>query len=100
MVAAKTVSDSIIAAFKAELFLNWRQFANICVRMAFDCLHNASPAVLSGEGHLASSCNGNNITVARFDVSQFDSKWFRITARNSSGQMAWSNPYFKSDLGL
>jgi len=56
--------------------------------------------VVSGEGHLALASHGKNITAAKFDLSEFRSKWFRITIRGSAGQMAWSNPYFKEDLKL
>ena len=105
MVAAPKLSqDSIIAAFKAghHYSSTGANFTDICVEDGILIVYTTPvhSIVLSGEGHLASSCNGNDITVARFDLSQFDSNWFRITARNSSGQMAWSNPYFKSDLGL
>jgi hypothetical protein len=56
--------------------------------------------VISGAGHVAVARHDKNLTVAQFDLSQFHSDWFRITMRNAAGQMAWSNPYYKSDLGL
>ena len=56
--------------------------------------------VVSGAGHLALAAVGNNITVARFDLSEIRSNWFRITIRGSAGQMAWSNPYFSKDYKL
>ena len=102
--APNLAQDSIITALKAghHYSSTGANFTDIFLEDGILIVHTTPVhnIVLSGEGHLASSCNGNNITVARFDLSQFDSRWFRITARNSSGQMAWSNPYFKSDLGL
>ena len=56
--------------------------------------------VVSGADHSALASHGKNITVAEFDLSQFRSKWFRITIRGSAGQMAWSNPYFLEELEL
>ena len=56
--------------------------------------------VVSGAGHLALASYGKNMTVAEFDLSEFRSKWFRITIRGSAGQMAWSNPYFIEELNL
>ena len=102
--APKLSQDSVIAALKAGHHYSSTgvSFTDIFIEDGILTVH-ATPVhniVLGGEGHLASVCNGDNITVARFNLSEFDSKWFRITARNSSGQMAWSNPYFKSDLGL
>ena len=105
MVAAPKLSqDSIIAAFKAghHYSSTGANFTDILVEDGILIVYTTPVhnVVLSGEGHLAAVCNGNNITVAKFNLSEFDSEWFRITARNSSGQMAWSNPYFKRDLGL
>ena len=105
MVAAPELSqDAIIAALKAghHYSSTGSDFTDISIENSIltvrtSPVHNI---VLSGEGHLASACHGNNITVARFDLSKFASEWFRITARGFSNQMAWSNPYFKSDLGL
>ena len=54
--------------------------------------------VVSGAGHLALARHGKNITAAKFDLSEFRSKWFRITIRDSEGRMAWSNPYFTEDF--
>ena len=56
--------------------------------------------VVCGAGHLAMASHGKNITLAKFDMSEFRSKWFRITIRGSAGQMAWSNPYFREELEL
>ena len=54
--------------------------------------------VISGAGHMAMAETGKNMTVTQFDLSKFRSDWFRITLRDASGKMAWSNPYYKSDL--
>ncbi len=105
MVAAPELSqEAIIAAFKAgqHYSSSGARFNNISIEGGILTVHTTpvQSIVLNGEGHLASVCNGNDITVARFNLSEFDSEWFRITARNSSDQMAWSNPYFKRDLGI
>ena len=105
MVAAPELSqDSIIAAFKAghHYSSTGADFTDISIEEGMLTIQTTpvQNIVLSGEGHSALACQGNNITVARFNLSEFASKWFRITARGSSNQMAWSNPYFKSDLGL
>ena len=54
--------------------------------------------VISGVGHMAMAETGKNMTVTQFDLSKFRSDWFRITLRDAAGKMAWSNPYYKSDL--
>ena len=54
--------------------------------------------VISGAGHMAMAETGKNMTVTQFDLSKFRSDWFRITLRDAAGKMAWSNPYYKSDL--
>ena len=56
--------------------------------------------VISGAGHIAMAETGNAMTVTQFDLAKFSSDWFRITLRNEAGKMAWSNPYFKSDVGF
>ena len=105
MVAAAELSqDAIIAAFKAghHYSSTGAYFNDISIEGSILTIQTTpvQSIVLSGQGHLASACHGNNISVARFNLSEFASEWFRITARCSSNQMAWSNPYFKSDLGL
>ena len=105
MVAAPRLSqDAIIAACKAGHHYSSTgvDFTEISIDEGILTVQTTpvQSVVLSGEGHLASARHGNNITVAKFDLSEFASKWFRITARGLSNQMAWSNPYFKSDLGL
>ena len=54
--------------------------------------------VISGAGHMAMAETGKDMTVTQFDLSKFRSDWFRITLRDAAGKMAWSNPYYKSDL--
>lgn len=54
--------------------------------------------VVNGAGHLAKTFLCSGTTETKFDLSQFDSNWFRITIRDLNGKMAWSNPYFISDL--
>ena len=105
MVAAPELSqDAIIAAIKVghNYSSTGVDFNDISIEESILTIHTTpvQSIVLSGEGHSASVCHGNNITVARFNLSEFASEWFRISARGLSGQMAWSNPYFKCDLGL
>jgi hypothetical protein len=54
--------------------------------------------VISGAGHMAMAETGKDMTVTQFDLVKFRSDWFRITLRDAAGKMAWSNPYYKSDL--
>ena len=105
MVAAPELSQgAIIAALKAghHYSSTGADFNDISIDKGILTVQTTpvQSIVLSGEGHLASTCHGNNITVARFDLTEFASQWFRITARGFSNQMAWSNAYFKNDLGL
>ena len=105
MAAAPELSErAIIAALKAghHYSSTGADFTDISIEDGNLTVHTTpvQSIVLSGEGHLASACHGNKITVARFNLSEFASEWFRITARGSVDQMAWSNPYFKSELGL
>ena len=105
MVAAPELTEgAIIAAFKAghHYSSTGADFTDISIEDGNLTVHTTpvQSIVLIGEGHLASACHGHNITVARFNLSEFASEWFRITARGSLDQMAWSNPYFKSELGL
>jgi hypothetical protein len=50
--------------------------------------------MLSGHGYYAKSVNGQNISYAVFDISDFDSPYFRITIMQNDGRKAWSNPYW------
>ena len=105
MVAAPELSqDAIIAAVKAghHYSSTGADFTDISIDESILTIQTTpvQSIILTGNGHLASVCHGNNITVASFDLSEFASEWFRITARGFYNQMAWSNPYFKSDLGL
>ena len=63
-----------------------------------DALHvSCSPArhiMLSGQGYSAQSVHGDNISYAVFDLSDFDSPFFRITIMQNDGRKAWSNPYW------
>ena len=54
--------------------------------------------VISGAGHMAMAETGKDMTVTQFDLAKLRSDWFRITLRDAAGKMAWSNPYYKSDL--
>ena len=61
----------------------------------------SSPAdfiTISGKGYSSRTVNGNNVTYAEFDLSKFNSDWFRITVSNKEGKYAWSNPFYKEDL--
>ena len=105
MVAAPELSqDAILAALKAghHYASTGVDFTDLSLAGAVLSV-GASPVesiVISGAGHVAAARHDKNMTLAQFDLSQFHSDWFRITMRNAAGQMAWSNPYYKSDLGL
>ena len=49
---------------------------------------------VSGCQTFSMSRNGDNLTFAEFDLSGFDSNWFRVTLCDRARQMAWSNPYW------
>ena len=105
MVAAPSLSqNAIIAALKSghHYSSTGADFTDISIDEGILTVQTTpvQSIVLSGKGFLASACSGNNITVARFDLSEFASEWFRITARGFCDKIAWSNPYFKSDFGL
>ena len=105
MVAAEELSQSaLVAALKAghHYASTGADFIDLQIEDGVLTLHTTpvDNIVVSGEGHLALASHGKNITVARFDLSEFRSKWFRITIRGSAGQMAWSNPYFMKELKL
>ena len=105
MVAASELSqDAILGALKAghHFASTGVDFTDLSLAGAVLSV-SASPVdsiVISGSGHVAAARHDKNMTFAQFDLSQFNSHWFRITMRNAAGQMAWSNPYYKSDLGL
>ena len=105
IVAAPELSqNAIIAALKAghHYSSTGADFTDISIEDGVLTV-NSTPVdsvVVSGKGHLALSRHGKNITAAKFDLSEFRSKWFRVTIRSSTGQMAWSNPYFLGELKL
>ena len=105
MVAARELSqNAIIAALKLghHYASTGASFTDLSIENGILTVLTTpvNSIVLSGAGHLALAKYGENITSARFDLSKFQSKWFRITIRGSDGQMAWSNPYFKKEFKL
>ena len=105
MVAATRLSqNAIIAALKAghHYASTGANFTDLSIENGVLFVHTTpvDSIVVSGEGHLALASHGKNITFAHFDLSEFRSTWFRVTIRDSAGQMAWSNPYFTKDYKL
>jgi len=105
MVAARELSQhALVAALKAghHYASTGADFTDLRLESGVLAVHTTpvDSIVVSGEGHMALASHGKNVTAAKFDLSEFRSKWFRITIRDSAGQMAWSNPYFKEDLKL
>ena len=103
MVAAGELSQhALVAALKAghHYASTGADFTDLRLEGRVLAVHTTpvDSIVVSGEGHLALASHGKNITAAKFDLSEFRSKWFRITIRGSAGQMAWSNPYFTEGL--
>ena len=45
-----------------------------------------------GQGAKSMSQNGKNITNAEFDLTDYPSKWFRVSIADDSGNFAWTNP--------
>ena len=103
MVAADNLSaDAIVDALKAghhysSTGLEFHEMVFADNQLSISC-SPASSIMISGEGHKAKALNGDKLTQAEFDLSDFHSAWFRVTIRNASGQMAWSNPFWMSDL--
>ena len=65
--------------------------------LIIDCAPTQS-IMISGAGHTALSQHGHNMTHASFDLSSFNSPWFRVTLFNKDGTRAWSNPYWKDQF--
>lgn len=65
--------------------------------LMIDCTPVRSITV-SGQGHRAKHHQGHNVTYAEFDLSNFESNFFRITLNDGKGGQAWSNPYFFDNL--
>ena len=103
MVAAAELSqNALVAALKAghHYASTGADFTDLQIEDGVLTV-SSSPVVnvvISGAGHMAMAETGKNMTVTQFDLSKFRSDWFRITLRDAAGKMAWSNPYYKSDL--
>ncbi len=103
MVASPELSqNAIIEALKAGHYYSstGSDFIEISVNADLMTVRTSpvDSVVVSGEGHTALSKHDKNITCAQFDLSQLCSKWFRITIRSATGQMAWSNPFFRNQF--
>ena len=105
MVAAQELSqDALITALKAghHYASTGADFTDLQIDDGVLTV-TSSPVdavVISGAGHKALAEAGKDMTVTQFDLTHFRSDWFRITLQDSAGKMAWSNPYYKRDLGL
>ena len=105
MVAAEELSQQgLIAALKAghHYASTGADFTDLRIESGVLAVQTTpvDSIIVSGRGHLALASHGKDITAAKFDLSELRSEWFRITIRNSAGQMAWSNPYFLEKLKL
>ena len=103
MVAAAELSqDAIIVALKAghHYASTGADFTDLQIEDGVLTVTSTpiENVVISGAGHMAMAETGKDMTVAQFDLAKFRSDWFRITLRDAAGKMAWSNPYYKSDL--
>ncbi|MGC6530140.1 MAG: phosphotransferase [Candidatus Puniceispirillaceae bacterium] len=102
MVAADLDAASIVTALKQGR--HYSSSGAVIKTLALDgtkLIVETDPAqhiMVSGQGHMAQSAHGNNITRAEFDLAEFDADWFRVTILNKDGGRAWSNPYWKKDL--
>ena len=97
MVAAENLSaDALLAALKSGRYYSstGADFVEMTLeesRLVVSC-SPVSHICVSGQQTHSMSRNGHNITRAEFDLSAFDSDWFRVTLCGSAGQMGWSNP--------
>jgi len=103
MVAAAELSqNALVAALKAghHYASTGADFTDLQIEDGVLTVSSSSVenVVISGAGHMAMAETGKNMTVTQFDLSKFRSDWFRITLRDAAGKMAWSNPFYKSDL--
>ena len=101
--ASEFTADTIIAALKAGQYYSstgldfyTMQFDKGKLKLTCSA---AISITISGAGHSAQAANGVELTSAEFDLSEFKSDWFRVSIRNKTGQMAWSNPFWFADLG-
>jgi hypothetical protein len=103
MVAAAELSqNALVAALKAghHYASTGADFTDLQIEDGVLTVTSSSVenVVISGAGHMAMAETGKDMTVTQFDLRKFRSDWFRITLRDAAGKMAWSNPYYKSDL--
>lgn len=103
MVGASALSsDAILSALKHGRHYSSTGVEIHAIILDDDALHvSCSPArhiMLSGQGYSAQSVHGDNISYAVFDLSDFDSPFFRITIMQNDGRKAWSNPYWFDSL--
>lgn len=103
MVAAdKLDAGCIISALKAGNYYASSGAEIRSIRLEGNMLEvRTSPSqaiILAGARHLAEHCNGASLTKAMFDLSRFNSPWFRIVVMDHGGGNAWSNAFFMDDL--
>lgn len=101
MVAAQSLAaDSLLTALKQGSYYSSTGADFESIRLDGDTLEvRCSPAshiCVSGWQTRTLSSNGDNLTVARFDLTKLKSDWFRVSICNRAGQMAWSNPHWRS----
>ena len=101
--ANELTSGAILSALKSGRYYSSTGVEIHAIILDDQTLHvSCSPAshvMLSGHGYYAKSVNGQNISYAVFDISDFDSPYFRITIMQNDGRKAWSNPYWFDALG-
>ncbi len=52
----------------------------------------ARQVLVTGDGAGARRVSGEGLTGAEFDLSEWRSRWLRVTVRGAAGERAWTNP--------
>ena len=100
MVAASSLSEeAIIKALKEGAFYasTGPSITSLSMegdRLVVEC-SAARSVIVSGAGYEARNQNGHSITKAEFDLSAFQSSWFRLTVTDAANRHAWSNRYWR-----
>lgn len=105
MVAAESLdADAVVDALKAGMHYSSTGPVIHSIAWNDESIEvECSPAAqihATGIGHLSGGQHGDGITRAVFDVSAYESDFFRITVTDADGRKAWSNPYFKDQFGI
>ena len=100
MVNAEPDAAAIVAALKAGNYYSSTgvHFKSISVDGAKLTVETTSPVehiCAVGSGYLCAAAHGPDLTRATLNIAAIESDWFRITAIDTTGRKAWSNPCWR-----